>query len=173
MHETSGDLTALQALLDSSYEAAGSHLLEIHTPERRMTAADLSEELTGVCVLALATVSSDGRPIASPVDGLFYRGAFWFGSSPESVRFRHIRRRPDVSAVHARGEEMAVTVHGVAVETSLPAEPGFRDYCAEVYHPRYGDGWTEAMSGFPFARIEARRMYAFAMGTTTGATTQD
>ena len=42
-------------------------------------------------LLALATVTADGRPIVGPVDGIFYRGAFWFGSAPDSVRFRHIR----------------------------------------------------------------------------------
>src|SRR3972149_4003964 len=117
MHETTADLRTLQSLLDRSYAAAGAHLLSIHTPDRRLAAADLVSTLTGVCVLDLATVTRDGRPRVSPVDGLFYRGAFWFGSSSDSLRFRHIRRRPAVSATHTRGESLAVTVHGSAVET--------------------------------------------------------
>ena len=161
MHETVADLRNLQGLLDRSYAAAGEHLLSIHSPERRMTAARIAQQLTGVCILALATVTSDGRPRAGPVDGLFFRGEFWFGSSPDSVRFRHIRRNPAVSAVHARGEELAVTVHGTAVETTLRADPGLAAYCAEIYHDRYGEGWSDWAAGFPFARIAAERMYAF------------
>src|ERR671927_1556732 len=100
MYETPADIAALQELLDRSYTAAGPHLLRIHTPERRLTAEEVCERLTGMCLLALATVTADGRPLVGPVDGIFYRGSFYFGSSPESVRFRHIRRRPNVSATH-------------------------------------------------------------------------
>src|ERR671934_901174 len=114
MHETPADITALQALLDRSYAAAGPHLLRIHTPERRLRAEQVAERLTGMCLLSLATVTADGRPIVGPVDGIFYRGAFYFGSSPDSIRFRHIRARPQVSATHLPGEELGVTVHGRA-----------------------------------------------------------
>src|ERR671931_315296 len=115
MHETPADITALQDLLDRSYAAGGEHLLSIHTPERRLSAEQVAERLQGMCLLALATVTADGRPIVGPVDGIFYRGAFHFGSAPESVRFRHIRARPHVSATHLPREELAVTVHGHAV----------------------------------------------------------
>ncbi|HWM64243.1 MAG TPA: pyridoxamine 5'-phosphate oxidase family protein [Solirubrobacterales bacterium] len=98
MHESPADVAALQELLDRSYGAAGSHLLRIHTPERRLGVEQVAERLTGMCLLALATVTADGRPVVGPVDGIFYRGAFHFGSSPDSVRFRHIRARPQVSA---------------------------------------------------------------------------
>src|SRR5919197_3564480 len=94
MHETPEDLAALQDLLDRSYAAAGTHLLRIITPERRLTAEQVCERLTGMCLLALATATADGRPIVGPVDGIFFRGAFHFGSSPDSVRFRHIAARP-------------------------------------------------------------------------------
>jgi hypothetical protein len=163
MHETVADLRKLQALLDRSYASAGEHLLSIHSPERRMTAERITQQLTGVCILALATVTADGRPRVGPVDGLFYRGEFWFGSSSESVRFRHLRRNPAVSAVHTRGEDLAVTVHGRAAETTLRADAGFAAYCAEVYHPRYGESWSDWAAAFPHARIEAERMYAFEM----------
>src|SRR5919202_6009119 len=105
MHETPDDLAALQELLDRSYALAGPHLRRIITPDRRLTAAELSERLTGMCLLALATATRDARPIVGPVDGIFFRGAFHFGSSPDSVRFRHIRVRPYVSATYLPGEE--------------------------------------------------------------------
>src|SRR3954469_4956129 len=114
MHETSADLEALQELIDRSYAQAGAHLQRIHTPERRRAAEQVSERLQGMVLLTLATVTRDGRPLTGPVDGIFYRGAFHFGSSPDSVRFRHIRARPQVSATHLPGEHLAVSVHGRA-----------------------------------------------------------
>jgi len=163
VHETAADLEALQRLLDESSEASGAHMRRIITPDRRIGAVDLVARLTGVRLLALATATADGRPIVSPVDGVFYRGAFWFGSAPDSVRFRHIRARPDVSATHFEGEPFAVTVHGRAHIHDLrdPAAAGFRDALIEVYAPRYGEDWIGWAEQHPYARIDARRMYTF------------
>jgi hypothetical protein len=167
MHETPADLARLQELIDRSYAAAGTHLLRIHTPERRLSAEQVAERLQGMCLLALATVSAGGRPIVGPVDGIFYRGAFHFGSAPDSVRFRHIRARPHVSATHLPGEELAVTVHGQAVpiDVASPDEAGFRQTLLDIYVPRYGDQWaTEFLDSGPvYARIDAERMFTFHM----------
>lgn len=158
VHETADDLGRLQDLLDRSHENAGPHLLEIITPERRISAERLIGLLQGVRVLTLATVTADGRPLVSPVDGLFYRGEFWFGSSPASVRFRHLRRRPWVSATFAEGERLAVTVHGRAevVDLAEPATAGFRAYCLETY----GRGWEDWGSEAFYACIRADKMFA-------------
>jgi hypothetical protein len=167
VHETAADLDALQALLDHSYASAGAHLLRIHTPERRLAAAQIAERLTGMRLLALATVTADGRPVVGPVDGIFFRGAFHFGSAPDSVRFRHIAARPQVSATHLPGEELAVTVHGraVTIDVKEPEHAGFRRALLDIYVPRYGAGWeTEFLDSGPmYARIEAERMFAFHM----------
>jgi len=167
VHETQADLDALRELLERSYEGAGAHLLRIHTPERRLGAEQVAERLNGMCLLALATVTADGRPIVGPVDGIFYRGAFHFGSAPDSVRFRHIRARPEVSATHLPGEELAVTVHGRAVTIDIadPAQAGFRRALLDIYVPRYGPEWeTDFLDSGPlYARIEAERMFTFAM----------
>src|SRR5205809_5895126 len=135
MHETGDDLAALQDLLDRSYEHAGGHLRRIITPDRRLTAKQVSDRLTGMCLLALATATADGRPIVGPVDGIFFRGAFHFGSAPDSVRFRHIRARPHVSATHLPGEELSVTVHGRAVMVDVKAASGadFRRTLLDIY----------------------------------------
>jgi hypothetical protein len=163
MHETPEDLASLQDLLDRSYDRAGTHLRRIITPERRMSAELLSERLTGMCLLALATATSDGRPIVGPVDGIFFRGAFHFGSAPDSVRFRHIRTRPHVSATHLPGEELAVTVHGRAVPVDVKTDP-FREALLEVYVPRYGPEYEKFVDSGPmFARIEPDRMFTFHM----------
>lgn len=166
MHETPEDLTALQELLDRSHEAAGPHLRRIITPERRLTAEQVAERLTGMRLLALATATADGRPIVGPVDGIFFRGAFHFGSAPDSLRFRHIAARPQVSATHLPGEELAVTVHGRAAMVDVQAESGaaFRQALLDVYLPRYGDEWETFMDSGPvYARIDADRMFTFHM----------
>jgi hypothetical protein len=166
MHETSADLTALQALLDRSAAGAGEHLRSIITAERRLTAAEACARLQGMVLLALATVTADGRPLVGPVDGIFYRGAFHFGSAPDSVRFRHIARRPHVSATHLPGEELAVTVHGRAVRIDVRSadNAGFRKTLLDVYVPRYGAQWESFLDSGPvYARIDADRMFTFQM----------
>ncbi|HET8673666.1 MAG TPA: pyridoxamine 5'-phosphate oxidase family protein [Thermoleophilaceae bacterium] len=174
MHETADDMRALQTLLDESYERAGAHLRRITTRERRVDAEQLVEELRGMCLLALATVTKDGRPIVGPVDGIFHRGSFHFGSAADSVRARHIRARPQVSATHVPREEFSVTVHGRAVPVEIrDASPGsFRRTLLEIYVPRYGDAWEtdfldgddESVGGSPvYWRLEAERMFTFQM----------
>jgi hypothetical protein len=172
VHETPDDLAALQDLIDASYARAGRHLLSIHGPGRRLTAEQVSARLQGMCLLALATVTADGRPIVGPVDGIFYRGAWHFGSAPDSLRFRHIRRRPQVSVTHLPGEELAVTVHGVAamIDLRAPEHAGFRRTLLDIYVPRYGSEWETAFLDSPpptpvYARIDAKRMFAFASPT--------
>jgi nitroimidazol reductase NimA-like FMN-containing flavoprotein (pyridoxamine 5'-phosphate oxidase superfamily) len=166
MHETADDLARLQALLDRSYESAGRHLRDVITPERRLSAAELASRLTGMCLLVLATTARDGRPMAAPVDGIFYRGAWHFGSAPDSRRFTHIRRDPRVSAVHLPSEELSVTVHGRAtlLDLATPEEAGFRRALLDIYVPRYGPDWEAFLDGGPlYARIEAERMFTFHM----------
>lgn len=165
MHESPADIARLQELLDQSYARGGSHLLSIHDPARRLTAEQLCQRLDGMCLLTLATVTADCRPVGGPVDGIFYRGAFHFGSSPDSVRFAHIARRPHVSATHLPNEELGVTVHGraVPIDVQAPENSGFRETLLELYVPRYGEGWEDFLDSGPvYARIEAERMFAFA-----------
>jgi uncharacterized pyridoxamine 5'-phosphate oxidase family protein len=164
MHETPDDLIALQDLLDRSADGAGPHLRSIITPERRLTAPEVCHRLDGMSLLALATVTEDGRPLVGPVDGVFYRGCFYFGSSPDSVRFRHLRRRPEVSATYLPGEELAVTVHGRATSVDVQAveQAGFRRTLLEVYVPRYGPEWEAFLDSGPvYARIDAERIFTF------------
>jgi nitroimidazol reductase NimA-like FMN-containing flavoprotein (pyridoxamine 5'-phosphate oxidase superfamily) len=166
MHESDADLTELQKLLDRSYAASGPHLLSVHTPERRLDAHQVTDRLVGMRLLALATVTADGRPIVGPVDGIFYRGQFHFGSAPDSLRFRHIHRRPQVSATHLPGEHLAVTVHGRAVAIDIRSEQAaeFRQTLLDIYVPRYGAEWEQFLDSGPvYARIDAERMFAFAI----------
>jgi hypothetical protein len=168
MLETDDDLRSLQQLLDESAAAGGRHLGDVITPDRRLTADQVVGRLQGMCLLTLATVTSDGRPIASPVDGIFYRGRFHFGSAPYSLRFRHIARNPAVSATYLPGEELAVTVHGTAMPIDVNAadHAGFRRALLDIYVPRYGEQWAQMLDrGATYARIDARRMFTFWMET--------
>jgi hypothetical protein len=161
LRETAGDIERLQALLDRSFERSGSHLRSIFTEERRVGAAELPAMLPGVQILSLATVTAACEPRVAPVDGHFYRGELWFGSSHDSLRFRNIRSRPQVSAAITRGEEFALIAHGVAHEVDLNTaelEP-FRSYLREVYS---GDeSWDDWGADAAYARLEARTMFSF------------
>lgn len=160
MHESKEEIDALQALLDRSYASAGGHPRSIHSDDWRLSANEVSDSLRGVCVLNLATTTSSGQPIVAPVDGLFLGGRFWFGSSKKSLRFKHIRRDPRVSAAYTKGEEISVLVHGVAyeIDTASGIFERFHDYCREIYGPSYDD-WGY-WGNEPFAWIEPNRMYA-------------
>ena len=160
MHETEADLDAIQRLLDESYARAGAHLKHIWGEETRLDARGLSAELPGVQVLDLATVTRRCEPRVAPVDGFFFRGRFWFGSSPESTRFRNIRRNQAVSGSVNKGTEtFLVLVHGAAVETDRRGqeESGFADYARATYD----FDWDAAHPGAPYAWIEARTLLAF------------
>ena len=166
MFETADDLLQLQRLLDESYAAAGGHLQNVITPDRRLTAVEVAATLTGMRLLVLATVTGDGRPIAGPVDGIFFRGSFHFGSASDSLRFRHLRMRPSVSATHLPGEDLSVTVHGDAEELDMQAAANrdFRQALLDIYVPRYGAEWETFLdSGSSYARIRAHRMFTFSM----------
>lgn len=162
MRETSQDIDRLQGLLDRSYAAAGAHLREVITPERRLNATELSQRLQGMCLLTLATVTSDGRPIAGPVDGFFYRGEWYFGSSHRSLRFHHLRRRPHVSATYLPAEEISISTHGRALEIDARThdDGGFAQVVIEYYGRRF-DGAEAMLSSSAYARIEAERMFTF------------
>lgn len=157
MHETADDLRALQQLLDESHAAQGEHMRGIFTADRRLSASELVERLTGVCVLDLGTVTATGEPRVAPVDGLFYRGQWHFGSSPVSTRFRHIAERPAVSGSHTRGEALAVVVHGTARRVAV--EGAFREFLVAIY----GEEWIAQIGGgAAYAAIDASRMYTLA-----------
>jgi hypothetical protein len=74
--------------------------------------------------------------------------------------------RPQVSATHLPGEELAVTVHGRAVPIDVAGEwhAGFRQALLEIYVPRYGPQWEGFLDSGPvYARIDADKMFTFSM----------
>ncbi|GAA0605244.1 hypothetical protein GCM10009547_03960 [Sporichthya brevicatena] len=162
MYETPEDLTALQELLDRSRAGAGSHLADIFTADRWLDAKALTERLQGMCLLSLATVTADNRPLVGAVDAFFVRGSFCFGSSPTSVRARHIAARPQVSAQHLPGEHLSVTVHGRAIPIDWTGGDPWAAPLLDALRDKYGpDNFGD--QGYPYWRIEAEKIFVFHM----------
>ena len=165
MLETPEELDGLQALLDASMAAAGPHLRDIITDERRLGAAELTERLQGMRLLVLATSTADGRPLSGPIDGYFLHGSFWFSSGRDAVRMHHLTARPACSATHLPGEDLAVTVHGRA-ELFAPDDPSFgelRQAMHDEYLPKQGPSFEEWLDNADAigARIVPERMFTF------------
>lgn len=169
MLETPEELDRLQQVLDASMTSAGPHLRGIISDERRLDARQLTARLQGLCLLVLATVTADGRPLAGPVDGYFLHGTFWFSSGTESVRMRHLAARPAVSATYLPGEELAVTVHGRAECHPMrePACAELRQAMLDEYLPKQGpafEEWLENADALA-ARIEPEKIFTFQLGS--------
>lgn len=134
MHETRDELAALQALLDDSLAGSTAHLQSIVT-DRTMTAEQLTAVLTGMCTLAVSTVTAKGEPRISAADGHFLHGRWLFGTARTAAKARHLAARPAASVAHLRGEELGVFAHGT-VEVLNPAEgdaaPGWPELLAYV-----------------------------------------
>jgi nitroimidazol reductase NimA-like FMN-containing flavoprotein (pyridoxamine 5'-phosphate oxidase superfamily) len=167
MLESPEELSRLQRLLDKSAADAGVHLRAIVTDDRRLSAEQVCRRLTGMRLLAVATVTADGRPLVGPVDGYFLHGAFYFSSGRDSVRMRHLAARPAVSATYLAGEELAVTVHGRAelFDVSDPAHGELRQAMLDHYLPRQGPAfvaWLDQEDAIG-ARIAAAKMFTFSM----------
>ncbi|MCD0484367.1 pyridoxamine 5'-phosphate oxidase family protein [Streptacidiphilus sp. ASG 303] len=122
MRETPEELAALQALLDASLSRSSAHLRSI-TAGHTLTAEQLTRVLTGVCTLALSTVTAGGEPRISGVDGHFLHGTWCFGTARSAAKARHLAARPAASVAHMRGEDLGVFTHGT-VETLNPEAGG-------------------------------------------------
>ncbi|MBH1934841.1 pyridoxamine 5'-phosphate oxidase family protein [Streptomyces sp. AV19] len=158
MYETPDDMTALQRLLDASHAMAGPHLRSVLDEDRRLDATGVVARLRGIPMMALATATAAGEPRVGVVDGHFYRGRLYFGSGKNSVRFRHIRARPAVSATVFDGQRFQITVHGRAVEVSPGEDPALESFLIEL-HGR--DLWDARLKDVAWARIDPERMFTF------------
>ena len=160
MFETETDIASLQDLIDRSHIGATRQMRDILTPERRLNARQLVSYLQGTKHLALATVTARGEPRVSPVDGVFLWGRFTFGSTADSARMTHLRRRPAVSATHFIGDEIAITVHGRA--TLLPRGNPDAEAVAAEWTKVYNTSPWDMGANVILARIEPERLYTFA-----------
>ena len=159
MLETEADLAQLQALLDASVSRASEHLQSIVTPEHRLTAVQLSGVLTGMCTLALSTVTAAGEPRVSGVDGHFLRGRWLFTTSGTAVKAAHLRARPSCSAAHLRGDDLGVFVHGKASPTPFADVP---DWVEAHLVAHYGSSPSSWGPDIVYAWVDPAWMVAYA-----------
>jgi hypothetical protein len=167
MDETPQEISRLQRLLDTSSAEAGPHLRGIISDDRRLDAEQLCARLQGMCLVSVATVTADGRPLAGPVDGYFLHGSLYFSSGRDSVRMRHLAARPGVSATYLPGEELAVTVHGQAelFAVNHAGHPELRRAMLDYYLPKQGPAfevWLDQADAIG-ARIAADKIFTFHM----------
>jgi uncharacterized pyridoxamine 5'-phosphate oxidase family protein len=160
MLETEAQIQELQELIDRSFARAGRHLVSIISEDKRLNARQVVEYLQGTKHIAVATVSSRGEPRVSPVDGHFLRGRFYFGTEGGSVRVRHLRRNPAISATHFVGDDVAITIHGQAVllEKGNPEA----DELAELYERVYGSNPYTWGSDIVFVRVDPESIITYA-----------
>jgi uncharacterized pyridoxamine 5'-phosphate oxidase family protein len=163
MDETPAELTELQALIDASFARAGAHTTSIITAERRLSAEEVAAYLVGVRHLALATVTAAGEPRVGAVDGLFLHGRFWFSTSADAWRIKHLEQRPAVSATHFVGDDIAITVHGRAhiVAGATPEADALRPSWQAVYDGSAPEDWVPQPSMARYVRIDADRMLTY------------
>jgi hypothetical protein len=110
--ETEAELRELQAMLDAHLARANPHMTNIVTPERRLSARQVTTYLQGTRHVAFATVTSKGEPRVSPLDALFIHGRFTLSTARGATKMAHLRRNPACSAVHVDGDRIAVAVNG-------------------------------------------------------------
>jgi hypothetical protein len=159
MYEDADDIESLQALLDRSIGGASEHMRSIITPPRRVTAASLAEQLTGMRTLALSTVSARRRPRVSGVDGHFLRGRFVFTTSGTAVKARDMRARPWISAAHLDGDTFGVFVHGEA--EFLGGDHPDRGWIQRHLTDHYGQSPDEWGPDIVYVRIRPRWMVGY------------
>ncbi len=163
MFESASELKALDELLSDSFAKAGSHLTGIISPDRRLSAGDLTRYLVGVRHLVVATVTRNGEPRCSAVDGLFIHGRFWFTTSADSLKAAHLEKRPAVSAAHVVGDDVGVFVHGhVRMVRGGPGDADeLRHYWTDIYKSSPED-WVTTPSDARYFEVVASSMYSYA-----------
>jgi hypothetical protein len=159
--ETEVELDELQTLLDASLTRSTEHLRSIVIPgERTLTARELVNVLTGMCVLSVATVTARGEPRISAVDGHFLHGRWVFTTTGAAAKTRHLRARPAVSVAHLRGDDLGVFTHGVA--EFIPREHPDWAEIEEHLTRHYGSSPTTWGDDIVYLRVEPHWMVAYA-----------
>ncbi|NGN66234.1 pyridoxamine 5'-phosphate oxidase family protein [Streptomyces sp. A7024] len=166
MRESAAELEELQSLLDASLSGSSSHLQSIINSERTLNAGQLTRLLTGMCTLALSTVTAKGEPRISGADGHFLHGRWHFGTARTAAKARHLAARPAASVAYMRGEDLGVFTHG-QVEILNPAagdgEPAadWPDLLA-YFKEFYGDDGFDWDNEVVFYRLHPHWMTVFA-----------
>jgi len=158
MRETPEELAALQQLIDASFAAASGHLRGIMAPERRLTAERIVADVPSPAVLNVATVTRNGEPRISALDGHFLHGRWYFTTAGDSPKVMHITARPAVSASFTPRDGYGIFCHGDARLVDGDEKQMLIDHCTRVYGrspETFGDG-------IAYVRIEPKWLVGFA-----------
>ena len=172
MYETEDELSWLDRLLTTSLRGSSEHLRSIVTEgERTLDAAQTAEVLTGMCTLAVSTVTASGEPRVSGEDGHFLHARWVFTTSGTAVKARHLRARPAVSVAHLVGDDLGVFCHGRAEfldPDSCPDFPAIEHHCVAYY----GSSPRNWGPDIVYLRVQPHWMvsYAFAKDRLLGTT---
>jgi hypothetical protein len=103
----------------------------------------------------IVTVRPDGRPHATIIWGLWFDGAFWFGTGSKTQKARNLAKNPNC-VVGTQNAAEAVILEGVAelvadTDTRLKLEPA----SLSKYGMSGGDGSE------PLYRVRPRRAFGF------------
>ncbi|HSK93404.1 MAG TPA: pyridoxamine 5'-phosphate oxidase family protein [Candidatus Angelobacter sp.] len=158
MFETDAETAELQQLIDRTMRTANPHMRSIVSPERRLTARQVTTYLQGTKHVVFATIDED-EPRASPLDALFIHGRFTMSTGRRAAKVRHLRANPACSAVHMDGDRVAVVVNG-RVEWLERDHPD-HDVVHRAWTAQYGSDpytWGDVV----FFRVQPVTMWAYA-----------
>ncbi|HET6294127.1 MAG TPA: pyridoxamine 5'-phosphate oxidase family protein [Kribbella sp.] len=160
MKETSEEVTGLQQLLEAAYGRSTQHLKNIITDQRRLNAEELTQVLTGMCTLNLATVTAGGEPRISAVDGHFLHARWVFTTSGSAAKARQLKARPAASISYVDGERVGIFSHG-QVEVLTPEHPDFAEI-EEHLVAHYGSSPSSWADDIVYYRLQPTWMVGYA-----------
>lgn len=160
MRETTAEIAELQELLDAAYGRSTEHLRNIVTDERNLTAEELTQTLTGMCTLNLATVTAKGEPRISAVDGHFLHARWVFTTAHSAAKARHLTKRPAASLSYVDGERIGVFSHG-QVEFLTADHADFQEIEDHLV-AHYGSSPTSWADDIAYCRLQPHWMVGYA-----------
>jgi hypothetical protein len=158
MRESPAELAELQVLIDRSFASASAHLRGIMEPQRRLSAERIVADVPSPAVLNIATVTRNGEPRISAVDGHFLHGRWFFTTAGDSPKARQLAARPAISASYTPRDGYGIFCHGRAERIDGAERQMLIEHCTSVY----GQSPETFGEGIAYLRIDASWLVGFA-----------
>jgi uncharacterized Zn-binding protein involved in type VI secretion len=160
VRETPAELTALQALIDTSHANTRPHMRGIiHPGKYSLTAVQVVKLLDGLKTIAVAAPAPNGDPLVGPMDGWFLHGKFLWSSGGDAIRIKGLRKRPRASVVYFEGERFAIIAHGHA-ELMYQGHPDVGEIDA-IFKDHYESSAFDWSDHGVYVRLDADRFYTY------------
>ena len=138
-------------------------------PDSLLSWSYVEDRLRSAANYWITTVSSDARPHARPVDGVWVEGALCFGGSPETRWVRNLIANPAIS-VNLSSEAEAIILEGTAEIVTDPAHPLAAPSMA-ASRQKYPQYYSAESPFRPFWALRPTRAFAWKLeGFPRGAT---